>query len=118
GRASEEEAFEVGIAAHVRSRPAAAVDAWTKAATGASRATSCRARLHLGVALLELGRHAEALETLDATLRGCSEAPDPALGDGVDREGSRSPRGGDCTLWRARGDGSPGDRGGLALRQG
>src|SRR5438270_7122787 len=83
GRASEEEAFEVGVAAHVRSRPAAAVDAWTKAATGASRATSCRARLHLGVALLELGRHAEALESLDATLRGCGEAPDPALGDVV-----------------------------------
>ncbi|HKN50248.1 MAG TPA: hypothetical protein VJ010_08485, partial [Actinomycetota bacterium] len=52
GRANGEEAFEVGIAAHVRSHPDAAVDAWTKAATAASRATSCRARLHLGVAHL------------------------------------------------------------------
>ncbi|HEY2667546.1 MAG TPA: tetratricopeptide repeat protein, partial [Actinomycetota bacterium] len=83
GRADGEDAFEIGVAAHIRGYPAAAVNAWTKAAAEASPATSCRARLHLGLALLASGRHTEALESLDAALDGCGQEPDAALADVV-----------------------------------
>ncbi|MEA2592406.1 MAG: hypothetical protein QOD62_2237, partial [Actinomycetota bacterium] len=74
GRATEDDAFSVGVAARLRGFPGAAVDAWTKAATEASPATSCQARLQLGLVLLDVGRHVQALEAFDGAVHSCAEA--------------------------------------------